>query len=1155
MPPYPSSPFLSFLQRQQRQQQQQRWQQTIINHPRYSFLSSTSPTTNYYSLQNNKKWFSTTTTNRGQNRPSLTQLGLSINNNYHNFTLTNISYIEEFKFNVLKFEHAQTGAILIHVDCDDTNNAFAVGFKTPPPDNTGLPHILEHVVLCGSQHFPVRDPFFKMLKRSLNTFMNAMTASDFTVYPFSTQNIQDYKNLMQVYTDATFFPLLRESDFKQEGHRLELVPDTNNNNNNQHRLIRSGVVYNEMKGALSDSSSLFSTRLSQAIFGPDSPYGRVSGGDPLAIPQLTHENLVAFHHLHYHPSNSLFTTYGDMNIVETLQYLNEHVLNQFSFSQASHKIGHISITHDNDNNNKPISVTIPLPPDGEKDDKAKYAKSWKLPQISSTDQHACLVARILSGLVMGGPQAPLHAAIIDSSLAPDFAPGSGFDSSSLIPTFTLGVQGVKESDFPLINETISTTLEKTIREGFPPDRVRAIQHQIELSIRHQRANFGLHVIQSATSAWAHGVPPETSLSIASSLQRLKKEGSDPEYWKQLTKEWIMDGWNSPHVIAIGTVQESFARDATEAETQTLAKEYEKLGKEGLEQIQQANILLKQEREMVEDVNILPTLSIQKDVPRDAPQVIRTIWQNNNNNICRVETNTNGVGYFRFWIPSVVEDQDQNGQAIFNVNKKLGDDGSLLLLPMLCYFLSQIDVVAAGSDGPLDFKQLALKLEMLIGSLSISPRIVNVVKKSENGTSFLSREAGILVTCDSLFENSRDALSLVQDILLQSDFTSSSTTQRVQSLLSSYGQGVIASLPHDAMGYAKSWALAPYDGFALQERWGGFSRVAMAQVLLEKCVHDSTGAQVLCDGLNVLKNRILGNDQHHHHHRRPRSSFVGDDTNTKQLFESVFMKAHQDLLGKRNVTRNADLIPQFTMWSTLLNKQDQDAILFEPHSRATFVALSGVGVHYCVGTLKTPVIYGHEDDAAMLLLMHILKHDFLHREVRESGGAYGSGASISMDGIVMLTSYWDPNALQTLETFDKGLTWLCTDNTFDQRAVEEALLVAFSDLDAPISPSQQGMGEFLHNITNIDREKRRARLFELIPGRRDGSSSSSQQVIEKLKTIARKYFQQENRQKFVDVGKQQYSTALVNQTVVVAGKAETWEKEGFNGKEGWVMKQV
>uniref|UniRef100_A0A8C2YZQ1 Pitrilysin metalloproteinase 1 n=1 Tax=Cyclopterus lumpus TaxID=8103 RepID=A0A8C2YZQ1_CYCLU len=242
----------------------------------------------------------------------------------HGFTVREVVVVPDLFLTAVKLTHDRTGAQHLHAARDDSNNLFSVQFRTTPMDSTGVPHILEHTVLCGSKKFPCRDPFFKMLNRSLSTFMNAFTASDYTMYPFSTQNGKDFQNLLSVYLDAVFFPCLREQDFWQEGWRLENENPTDLNS----PLVFKGVVFNEMKGAFSDNERVYAQHLQNKLY-PDHTYSVVSGGEPLAIPELTWEQLRQFHTTHYHPSNARFFTYGDLPLEQHLEQIEEEALSKF----------------------------------------------------------------------------------------------------------------------------------------------------------------------------------------------------------------------------------------------------------------------------------------------------------------------------------------------------------------------------------------------------------------------------------------------------------------------------------------------------------------------------------------------------------------------------------------------------------------------------------------------------------------------------------------------------------------------------------------------------------------------------------------------------------------------------------------------------------
>lgn len=224
----------------------------------------------------------------------------------------------DFKISSAIYEHDRLKSRLIHLSCPDPHKSAAILFRTIPSDSTGAPHCLEHIVLCGSDKYPVRDPFMKMLTRSLNSYMNAWTGSDFTMYPFSTQNHKDFSNLLNVYMDSVFFPLITEHDFRQEAWRLEYTGN---------KLEYKGVVYNEMKGVMSDPNNYLIYKLNEHTLQGTS-YAYNSGGDPEHIPNMTHAQLVEFHKKFYHPSNATFLFYGDMDIQQTMNQLEENALKQ-----------------------------------------------------------------------------------------------------------------------------------------------------------------------------------------------------------------------------------------------------------------------------------------------------------------------------------------------------------------------------------------------------------------------------------------------------------------------------------------------------------------------------------------------------------------------------------------------------------------------------------------------------------------------------------------------------------------------------------------------------------------------------------------------------------------------------------------------------------
>lgn len=361
--------------------------------------------------------------NKGQLLSNVFKRGLSnnvLNQKYpvgkviHGFQINKVEQLKELEATAVKLRHLQTGADYLHLDRNDTNNVFGVGFKTIPKDSTGVAHILEHTVLCGSEKYPVRDPFFKMLNRSLSTFMNAMTGFDYTIYPFSTQNPRDFSNLMSVYLDAVFFPNVDPRDFRQEGWRLEneLVEDKNS------PIVFKGIVYNEMKGALAETNDLFFTRMFQNML-PGTTYEHVSGGDPPNILDLTYEQLKNFHQTFYHPSNSYFFTYGNLELEKHLKQINDTALSRFQKSASNTSIGEVKKF------NSPKTVTIECPPDPmvEPDKQIKMSLSFLTNEIN--DINETFAMKILGSLLTDGQNSPMYQALIQSQIGSNFTAGTG----------------------------------------------------------------------------------------------------------------------------------------------------------------------------------------------------------------------------------------------------------------------------------------------------------------------------------------------------------------------------------------------------------------------------------------------------------------------------------------------------------------------------------------------------------------------------------------------------------------------------------------------------------------------------------------------------------------------------------------------------------
>ncbi|KAK5201478.1 Mitochondrial presequence protease, partial [Cryomyces antarcticus] len=340
----------------------------------------------------------------------------------HGFTLKRAEHVPELELTALHLQHDKTGADYLHVARDDKNNVFSIGFKTNPPDDTGVPHILEHTTLCGSEKYPVRDPFFKMLPRSLSNFMNAFTSADHTTYPFATTNPQDFKNLMSVYLDATLHPLLNETDFNQEGWRIgpenpKAAAPGEVQDSKAQNLVFKGVVYNEMKGQMSDASYLYYIRFQDHLF----PAINNSGGDPQKITDLTHAQLKKFHSDHYHPSNAKIFTYGDMPLKDHLKEIGAR-LDAFEKIETDRDVKSPINLEGGPNY---ITLKGPMDPLVPQDMQYKTSTTWLMGDTSNIAEGFSL--GVVASLLLDGYGSPLYRGLIEAGLGPDWSPNTGFD--------------------------------------------------------------------------------------------------------------------------------------------------------------------------------------------------------------------------------------------------------------------------------------------------------------------------------------------------------------------------------------------------------------------------------------------------------------------------------------------------------------------------------------------------------------------------------------------------------------------------------------------------------------------------------------------------------------------------------------------------------
>lgn len=526
---------------------------------------------------------------------------------YRGFILTRIVRISELQCTLKELTHERTGAQVMHLENEDPENLFCLSFRTIPTTSNGVAHILEHTVLCGSERFPIKDPFFSMTRRSLNTFMNALTGPDFTCYPAASQVKKDFYNLLDVYLDSVFHPLLKELSFLQEGWRLEFTdPDDANT-----PLHYKGIVYNEMKGSLSSPSTRLVEVLNAALF-PNLTYGINSGGDPKIIPELTHDKLKQFHEEFYHPSRCLFFFYGNLPLEPHLDFIAEKVLDK-----AEKKLPIPSIPLQ-PRFSEPVYQKVGYPISAEEDTKNKTIIAFSWLTCSLLEQHELLALSILETTLMATDASPLKIALLRSGLCTQ---ASAYTEGELseVP-FVITLKGCNPENADRLEEILKKTLQSIYKEGIPLDLIENSIHQIEFhrsEITGDGSPFGLALFMRSALFKQHGGDPVFGLMIHSLFEKLRETmKARPRYFEELIKKYLLE--NRHFVRLILYPSKELSHEELASEQHILHTIQEQLNPEQKnELVEQAKKLAEFQRQQEkENIDVLPKVTL-KDVSKDS----------------------------------------------------------------------------------------------------------------------------------------------------------------------------------------------------------------------------------------------------------------------------------------------------------------------------------------------------------------------------------------------------------------------------------------------------------------------------------------------------------------------------------------------------------
>lgn len=916
--------------------------------------------------------------------------------------------------------HKKSGARIGIIPNDDENKVFYVAFRTPVSDSTGVPHIIEHSVLCGSEKFPVKDPFVELVKGSLNTFLNAMTYPDKTVYPVASCNDRDFANLMDVYLDAVFHPNIyqKEEIFRQEGWHYELE-------SKDAPITINGVVYNEMKGVFSSPDDVMNRMVLNSLF-PDTTYSNESGGDPEVIPDLTYENYLDFHRRYYHPANSYIYLYGDMDMEERLRFLDEEYLSKYDVLVLD------SAIDTQQPFTRPVELHRPYSLASGEPLKDHTFLSYNAAVGTVLDQELCMAFDILDYALLGAPGAPVKQALLDAGIGKDVT--GGFDSGTYQPVFSVVAKNANGSDGERFVQVIEDTLRKVAAEGLNPKSLLAGLNSAEFRFREaDYGNYpkGLMYGLTCMDSWLYDEnQPFLYLKVLSVFGKLR-EKAQSGYFEELITKYLLD---NPHKSYVYIEPEHGYNARLEETLAAKLKEYKaSLTPEEIERLVADTKHLKQYQEEPsarEDMEKIPMLK-REDMKRETAPLI--YGEKACDGVAVIHTNiySGGIHYLRL---------------LFDAKQISEED--VPYLGILKAVLGYVDTEHYG------YADLANEINLMTGGISSQ---ISAYADTKAEDVF---DCKFEVHVKMLYQNLSSGIDLVREILNTSNVTNekrlyeiiAQAKSRLQMSLSSAGHAVSAIR---AMSY-----FSPVSKF--NDDVGGIGLYQVVADLEEHFEERKAGLiarlQRLMRQLFVKEGLLIG---------------ITADDEGYALLEKELPKwlntlgtKEQDFAGGSECREN---IPEHKTGSGAVSAHRNEG--FQDASKVQYVSRAG---NFCKA--------GFSYTGALKILKVILSYDYLWINVRVKGGAYGCMSGFSRTGETYFSSYRDPNLRKTNEVYEGIPEYLRTFDA-DERDMTKYVIGTVSDLDTPLTPAAKGgrsLSAYLTHVTEEDLQRERDQVIEAQP---------------------------------------------------------------------------
>lgn len=936
--------------------------------------------------------------------------------NVPGFVVRKTTPVPALRGTAIELEHELSGARILHLHTEDTENLFSISFPTPPPDDTGVPHILEHSVLAGSQKFPVREPFFEMLKSSMATFINAMTGPDCTYYPVSSNVERDLFNLADVYFDAVFHPLLTEGTFMREGHHLAPA----NPEEPAGGLTVSGIVYNEMKGVFSSpESKLFYTWLPKLL--PDTPYARNYAGHPDAIPNLTYAQFKQFYASHYHPANAFFYFYGNIPTASYLAFLAPR-LKGFTRRPCE------PVAPRQPRWKAPLRFTdtYPASQDEPLEDKTFLSLTWLTGDALDPEQ--AVLRHVLTTVLFGNEAAPLKKALVDSKLGQDILDCGDMELGHET-IFSVGIKGSNPDKAEAFERVVLDALRAIAKDGLPRELIEAAFQQTAYHYLEIMPMFPLHTMNHVLSAWVHGADPLCFLDMSRHLDNCRKRyEADPQIFSRLILQSLVD--NSHRLTTILAPDKEWQTRTDAVFATHMAAEYQRRTEAERHEIAQKAAAIEADAgtpNSPEKIALLPQLHV-KDLPpkpRNIPTTIESLKPPDFRHrtpkvpVLRNDLFTNGVNYLRFSL-------DLDG---------LPDD-LWSFLPQYCEAITKLG--AAG----MNYEAMARRVSASTGGFSCSPSFQSHAGIS--GKPVLTMR----FACKALDAQIDKAMQVIHDLIFAVD---PRDPARLRDVLMQARAGYRTDIMENGHAYAQCHAgrhLTP-NGL-LEEQCSGIPQATLAAKL---CDQFDAEVEALMTRIERIRSFMLSPD-------RLAISFTGSD----HAFDTM-----TSAFGQWLPTMKGYALPLTSHTSRLTSHVSH---LTSPSSPASREGLAiPVQVAHCAQGMLAPKL----DDpraAALVIATHLTRFEYFLPEIRLKGNAYGAGITYNpVAGTLFMTSFRDPHITRTLDIFARTPEFVKATH-WNQADIDRAIIGTAKGDEKPLRPSEatgEALSRHLQGVTPELRE--------------------------------------------------------------------------------------